>query len=105
MTWRHVFTEAIAAIRFHRNRSIFTTLSLAWGVTCFVVLISYGNGFENALVKAFQAVGQNLVITFSGQTSEQAGGCAPAAGSASTWWTPRSCASQFRWWTESRRRR
>lgn len=74
MTWRHIFTESIAALRFHRQRSIFTTLSLAWGVTCFVILISYGDGFERALVKAFTAVGQNLVLTMGGQTSEQAGG-------------------------------
>ncbi|QOY86073.1 ABC transporter permease [Paludibaculum fermentans] len=74
MTWRFIFTEAWAALRFHRQRTMFTTLSLAWGVTCFVILISYGKGFEQALVKAFQAVGQDLVLTMGGQTSEQAGG-------------------------------
>jgi putative ABC transport system permease protein len=66
MTLGYLFGEAIAALRFHRQRTIFTTLSLAWGVACFVILISYGNGFEGALVKAFTAVG--------GQTSSQAGG-------------------------------
>lgn len=74
MGWRFIFTESWAALRFHRQRTIFTTLSLAWGVTCFVILISYGKGFEQALVKAFQAVGQDLVLTMGGQTSEQAGG-------------------------------
>jgi len=74
MSWRFIFSEALAALRFHRQRSMFTTLSLAWGVTCFVILISYGNGFERALVKAFTAVGQDLVLTIGGQTSEQAGG-------------------------------
>ena len=74
MTWRYTFAEAIAALRFHRRRTLFTTLSLAWGVACFVILISYGGGFERALVKAFTAVGQDLVLTFNGQTSEQAGG-------------------------------
>lgn len=74
MNWRFVFSEAVAALRFNRHRTLFTTFSLAWGVTCFVILISYGNGFEAALVKAFTQVGQDLVITFGGQTSEQAGG-------------------------------
>jgi len=74
MSWRFIFSESIAALRFHRQRTLFTTLSLAWGVTCFVILISYGNGFERALVKAFTAVGQDLIISFNGQTSEQAGG-------------------------------
>lgn len=74
MSWRFIFSESLAALRFHRQRTLFTTLSLAWGVTCFVILISYGNGFERALVKAFTAVGQDLVLTAGGQTSEQAGG-------------------------------
>jgi putative ABC transport system permease protein len=74
MSWRFILSEALVALRFHRQRSMFTTLSLAWGVTCFVILISYGNGFERALVKAFTAVGQDLVLTIGGQTSEQAGG-------------------------------
>lgn len=74
MNWRYCLTEAIAALRFHRRRTLFTTLSLGWGVACFVILISYGGGFERALVKAFTAVGQDLVLTWAGQTSEQAGG-------------------------------
>ena len=74
MTWRFIFSESVAALRFHRARTVFTTLSLAWGVTCFVILMSYGDGFERALTKAFRAVGQDLIITFGGQTSEQAGG-------------------------------
>lgn len=74
MSWRFIFSESIAALRFHTGRTIFTTTSLAWGVACFVILISYGDGFSNALVKAFNAVGQNLVICFDGQTSSQEGG-------------------------------
>jgi putative ABC transport system permease protein len=72
--WRFILAESVAALRFHRQRTLFTTLSLAWGVACFVILISYGNGFEHALTKAFRAVGQDLIITFGGQTSTQAGG-------------------------------
>jgi putative ABC transport system permease protein len=74
MTWKFIFSEALAALRFHRTRTIFTTTSLAWGVACFVILISYGDGFKNALIKAFTAVGQDLIITFNGQTSSQQGG-------------------------------
>lgn len=74
MSWGFAFSEALAAMRFQRRRTIVTVVSLAWGVTCFLILISYGNGFAAALTKAFTAIGQNLVITGSGQTSEQAGG-------------------------------
>jgi putative ABC transport system permease protein len=74
MSWRFIFGESLAALRFYRHRTMFTTLSLAWGVACFVILMSFGDGFERALVKAFTAVGQDLIITFGGQTSLQAGG-------------------------------
>jgi len=74
MTWGYAFSEAFAALKFSRSRTLFTVTSLGWGVACFVVLMSYGDGFERALTKAFTAVGQDLIITFAGQTSEQAGG-------------------------------
>lgn len=49
-------------------------LSLAWGVTCFVLLYSYGEGFGTALTTSFKAVGQDLILMFGGRTSAQAGG-------------------------------
>ncbi len=69
-----VFSEAAQALRFNRQRSILTTVSLAWGVACFVILYSYGDGFHFALRKAFLSIGQDLVLMFDGQTSTQAGG-------------------------------
>jgi putative ABC transport system permease protein len=69
-----IFHEAAQALRFNRQRSILTTISLAWGVACFVILYSYGDGFHVALSTAFRAVGQDLVLLYSGQTSKQAGG-------------------------------
>ena len=74
MTLRSIFREAAQALRFNRQRSILTTISLAWGVACFVILYSYGDGFHLALRKAFREVGQDLILMFGGQTSTQAGG-------------------------------
>jgi putative ABC transport system permease protein len=74
MRLKSVFTEAAQALRFNKQRSILTVVSLAWGVACFVILYSYGEGFDRTLRAAFQAVGQDLIVMFSGQTSTQAGG-------------------------------
>jgi putative ABC transport system permease protein len=74
MNWRLLFSEAMASLKHYRRRTIVTIVSLAWGVASFVILMSYGDGFQLALVTAFQAVGQDLVIMGSGQTSAQAGG-------------------------------
>ncbi len=74
MNVRSVFHEAAQALRFNRMRSVLTTVSLGWGVACFVILYSYGDGFGLALSTAFRSVGQDLILMFGGQTSAQAGG-------------------------------
>ncbi len=74
MSVSSIFREAAQALRFNRQRSLLTTISLAWGVACFVILYSYGDGFHVALQVAFRQVGQDLILMFGGQTSTQAGG-------------------------------
>lgn len=74
MTVNGILTEAAAALNFNRQRSMLTMVSLAWGVACFVILYAYGEGFGYALKTSFQAVGQDLVVMWPGQTSSQAGG-------------------------------
>jgi putative ABC transport system permease protein len=74
MTVKSILGEAAAALNFNRQRSLLTMASLAWGVACFVILYSYGEGFGVAMRTTFQAVGQDLVLMFGGQTSTQAGG-------------------------------
>jgi len=69
-----IFREAAQALKFNRQRSILTMISLAWGVACFVILYSYGDGFHIAMRKAFLSVGQDLVLMFNGRTSTEAGG-------------------------------
>lgn len=74
MNVRSIFHEAGQALGYNRQRSILTIISLAWGVACFVILYSYGDGFQVALQTAFRAVGQDLILMHGGQTSSQAGG-------------------------------
>ena len=46
MSVRTIAGEALEALRFNRQRSLLTMISLAWGVSCFVILYSYGEGFN-----------------------------------------------------------
>jgi putative ABC transport system permease protein len=71
---RHLFSEALNALNHYRLRSVLTMLSITWGVAALVLLLAYGRGFEQALVKAFLQIGKDLVVVFPGQTSMQAGG-------------------------------
>lgn len=74
MTARIVLKEAYASLRHYRRRTTVTVVSLAWGVASFVMLMSYGDGFDEAIRRAFLAVGQDLILMGGGQTSKQAGG-------------------------------
>src|SRR5678810_113583 len=71
---RHIFSEAINALGHYKLRSGLTMLSIIWGVTSLMLLLAYGQGFDQALTKAFLQIGKDLVVVFPGQTSLQAGG-------------------------------
>src|SRR5215467_8050263 len=71
---RHIFGEALSGLAHYRLRSTLTMLSIVWGVASLVLLLAYGQGFDQALTKAFRQIGKDLVVVFSGQTSMQAGG-------------------------------
>ena len=50
-------------------------LGISWGIVSVVMLLSYGNGFRDALARGFRgAFGDGVVIVWPGQTSQQAGG-------------------------------
>ncbi|MGA9354186.1 MAG: ABC transporter permease [Terriglobales bacterium] len=67
-------SQAYNALKYNRRRSLLTMLGMAWGIATVVLLLAYGNGFENALWIAFRSWGTNLVFVFPGRTSLQAGG-------------------------------
>ncbi|MFZ3343287.1 MAG: ABC transporter permease [Terriglobales bacterium] len=66
--------QAYNALKHNRRRSVLTMLGMAWGIATVVLLLAYGNGFQNALWVAFRSWGTNLVFVFPGRTSLQAGG-------------------------------
>jgi len=71
---RYTFAEAWNALSHYRLRSLLTMLSVVWGVASLMLLLSYGQGFDQAMTRAFQAIGKDLIVVFPGQTSMQAGG-------------------------------
>ncbi len=66
--------NSFAALMRQKRRGIITIISLAWAVACFLLLMSSSQGFDAALRDAFHAVGQDLILMYGGQTSEQKGG-------------------------------
>ena len=70
-----VFREAMFGLVRNRFRAGLAMLGISWGIVSVVMLLSYGNGFRDALTAGFRnAFGSGVVISWPGQTSMGAGG-------------------------------
>ena len=59
----------------NRVRAGLSMLGISWGIVSVVMLLAYGEGFNQALIRGFQgAFGDGVTIMFPQQTSMQAGG-------------------------------
>jgi putative ABC transport system permease protein len=65
----------VTGLHRNRTRAALSMLGISWGIVSVVVLLAYGEGFNQALVRGFKgAFGDGVTILFPGQTSLQAGG-------------------------------
>ena len=72
---REIAREAIVGLRRNRVRAALSMLGISWGIVSVVVLLAYGEGFNQALLRGFRgAYSDGVTIMFPGQTSMQAGG-------------------------------
>ena len=72
---REVGREAIAGLLRNRVRAVLAMVGISWGIVSVVMLLAYGDGFNQALLRGFRgAFGDGVSIVFPGQTSMQAGG-------------------------------
>ena len=67
--------EALIGLVRNRVRAGLSMLGISWGIVSVVVLLAYGEGFNQAILRGFQgAYGDGVSIVWPGQTSMQAGG-------------------------------
>jgi putative ABC transport system permease protein len=67
--------EAITGLLRNRLRAGLSMLGISWGIVSVVMLLAYGEGFNQALLRGFQgAFGDGVSVMWPGQTSMQAGG-------------------------------
>jgi len=72
---REIGREALIGLARNRVRSGLSMLGISWGIVSVVMLLAYGEGFNQALLRGFQgAFGDGVSIVFAGQTSMQSGG-------------------------------
>jgi putative ABC transport system permease protein len=67
--------EAFVGLARNWMRAALSMLGISWGIVSVVMLLAYGEGFNQALIRGFQgAFGDGVNIMFPQQTSMQAGG-------------------------------
>src|SRR5512142_3215614 len=72
---REIVREAIVGLVRNRMRAGLSMLGISWGIVSVVMLLAYGEGFNQALLRGFKgAFGDGVTIMFGGQTRLQAGG-------------------------------
>jgi putative ABC transport system permease protein len=72
---REIVREAFVGLMRNRMRAGLSMLGISWGIVSVVMLLAYGEGFNQALLRGFQgAFSDGVTIMFPGQTSMQAGG-------------------------------
>jgi len=71
---RDMLQQAVSAMRHDLRRTLLTMAGMAWGIATVVLLLSYGNGFGQAIQNIFESFGATSVGVFPGRTSQQAGG-------------------------------
>jgi putative ABC transport system permease protein len=71
---RDILGQAWEAMIYNRRRTAITMIGMAWGIATVVLLLAYGAGFSHAIEAIFAEWGTNIIGTFPGRTSEQAGG-------------------------------
>ncbi|HVU45163.1 MAG TPA: ABC transporter permease [Terracidiphilus sp.] len=71
---RDIWGQAWEAMIYNRRRTAITMIGMAWGIATVVLLLAYGAGFSRAIEAIFAQWGTNVIGTFPGRTSQQAGG-------------------------------
>ena len=72
---KEVVREAIYGVSRNRLRAGLSMLGISWGIVSVVMLLAYGNGFQDAIMVGFRnAFGEGVAVIWPGQTSLQAGG-------------------------------
>jgi putative ABC transport system permease protein len=62
--------EFVGDLRRQKLRSMLTILGIAWGTVAVVVLLAFGAGLEEQMMKNAAGIGENVVIVFPGRTSK-----------------------------------
>ncbi|MCH8569596.1 MAG: ABC transporter permease [Balneolales bacterium] len=67
--WRNLFSEFFNDLRRQKLRSSLTITAIAWGTLSVVLLLAFGRGLGNSMVRGMLGAGDQIVVIYGGQTS------------------------------------
>ncbi len=69
-----ILIQTVRNIWAHRLRSVLTMFGISWGIASIVLMIAIGQGFKAGYRNMMDSMGTDIVIFWSGRTTQQAGG-------------------------------
>ena len=74
MVLRDLIGDVLRTMWSHKLRAFLTMFGIAWGIVSIVLMTAAGEGLEKGQEATAKTLGKDILITFHGRTSMQAGG-------------------------------
>jgi putative ABC transport system permease protein len=74
MGWRNYLRQFLRDVRSQKLRAALTLFGLVWGTASVTLLLAFGEGLQERLIKNIRGLGENIVICWPSQTSKPWGG-------------------------------
>jgi putative ABC transport system permease protein len=67
--WRILLTEFFSDLKSQKLRTFLTLMAITWGTFAVVILLSFGEGLSNQMIKGMLGAGNRIMMIYGGQTS------------------------------------
>jgi putative ABC transport system permease protein len=68
--WRNYLRQFLGDLRSQKLRAALTLFGLVWGTASVTLLLAFGEGLQERLIKNIRGLGENIVICWPAQTSK-----------------------------------
>jgi putative ABC transport system permease protein len=70
MGWRNYLRQFLRDLKSQKLRAALTLFGLVWGTTAVTLLLAFGEGLQERLIKNIRGLGENIVICWPARTSK-----------------------------------
>ncbi|HVN75589.1 MAG TPA: ABC transporter permease [Thermoanaerobaculaceae bacterium] len=70
MGWKNYLRQFLRDLRSQKLRAALTLFGLVWGTAAVTLLLAFGEGLQERLIKNIRGLGENIVICWPSQTSK-----------------------------------